>query len=247
MNKQNDITQTLILPQHIAIIMDGNGRWAKMRNLSRISGHRIGVQSVKDIVKACNKKGIKILTLFAFSTENWQRPVSEVKFLMSLITSVIQKEIKEFHNNNVKLQVIGNKERLSPKILQAIEKAEKLTVNNTGLKLVIALDYSGRWDLTQAITKIAKKINDEQITLKDINEDFIDSQLVTEGMPYPDLVIRTSNEKRISNFMLWQIAYTELYFTDVFWPDFRESELDMALADYAKRQRRFGKTGDQLC
>lgn len=247
MNKNNDVTTLPALPQHIAIIMDGNGRWAKMRNLSRVSGHKIGVQSVKDIVKSCSKKNIKILTLFAFSTENWQRPKSEVKFLMSLITSVIKKEIKEFHANNVQLKVIGNKENLSTTIIRAIQYAEDLTKNNTGLKLVIALDYSGRWDLTQMVKKIAQQAKDETINIENIDEEFINNQLITEDLLSPDLVIRTSGEKRISNFMLWQIAYAELYFTDTFWPDFRESELDEALADYAKRQRRFGKTGDQIC
>jgi undecaprenyl diphosphate synthase len=239
-------SQSRIFPRHIAIIMDGNGRWAKMRNLPRMAGHKVGVDSVKAITKACGAKGIEVLTLFAFSTENWQRPQEEVNFLMDLILVVFRNEIKELHANNVQVHVIGDRLKLNAKVRAAIERAEKLTCSNSGLKLVVALNYSGRWDIANATQKIAGRIARGELKVEDIDEELLSCNMALGNLPMPDLFIRTSGEKRISNFMLWQIAYSELYFTDTLWPDFREKDLEAALVDYSNRERRFGKTGDQL-
>lgn len=238
---------TTTLPRHIAIIMDGNGRWAKARGLPRMLGHKAGVESVKAITKACGNKGIEVLTLFAFSQENWQRPLEEVNFLMDLILLILKNEIKELHANNVQLRVIGDRRKLSVKICNAIDNAEKLTCSNSGLKLVIALNYSGRWDVTNATQKIGEQIARGEVKTEDINEEMLSANMALADLPAPDLVIRTSGEMRISNFMLWQAAYSELYFTNTLWPDFRESDLEAALANYACRERRFGRTGEQLC
>ncbi|MEI8054857.1 MAG: isoprenyl transferase [bacterium] len=230
------------LPKHIAIIMDGNGRWAKKRGLPRIAGHKIGVESVHEIVRICAEKKIDVLTLFAFSTENWQRPQEEVGYLMEkLFILVLEDEVKELHKNNVQFRVIGETGRLAEKLQQKIYASEKLTVGNTGLKLVIALSYSGRWDITEAARQLGREIEAGKLAAQDITIEKLHARTCLHDLPGPDLLIRTSGEQRISNFMLWQLAYTELYFTDVLWPDFREAEFNEALASYDKRIRRFGK------
>lgn len=229
------------LPQHIAIVMDGNGRWAENRNLPRISGHEAGVGVVRKITQYCSQLQIKVLTLFAFSTENWSRPPAEVKFLMRLFLQKLASEAKGLHNNNVQLRIIGDIAGLDSKLQERISKAMQLTAKNTGLQLVIALNYSGRWDITQALQQIGALIEQKKITSAEINAALIQNYLCLADLPEPDLFIRTSGEIRISNFMLWQLAYSELYFTDILWPDFDEAALDKALSEYAKRHRRFGK------
>lgn len=238
-------------PKHIAIIMDGNGRWAKQRMLPRIAGHHRGVEAVRRVVHYCVERKISILTLFAFSCENWQRPAYEVQALMALLNKVLSDEVKEIHANNICLQVIGNTNVLALPMRQAITKAQNLTKNNSGLQLNIAINYSGKWDITQAMQRIAldiqhKKITEQQIKEKYINEDLIASYLSLAECNEPDLLIRTSGEQRISNFMLWQLAYTELYFTPILWPDFDEQAMDDALIWYGLRQRRFGTVFQEL-
>lgn len=232
---------TTSLPRHIAIVMDGNGRWAEAKGLPRVAGHKAGVNSVRAIVKACGHKNIEVLTLFAFSTENWQRPLAEVRFLMDLLLGVLTKEIQELHASNVQLRIIGDRSRLSVKLQKAINDAEKLTQTNSGLKFVVALNYSGRWDITNAMQVVSRKIISGEINVNDISEELLAANMQLADLPLPDLFIRTSGEMRISNFMLWQLAYAELYFTDTLWPDFREQDLEKALTEYAKRDRRFGK------
>jgi undecaprenyl diphosphate synthase len=234
------------LPRHIAIIMDGNGRWAKQRFLPRIAGHKAGVDAVREIVKACSEKKIEVLTLFAFSSENWQRPRQEVDYIMSLFVAALEREIKKIHKQNVQLRVIGDRERFDEKLQKLMQEAEQLTAQNTGLKLVIAANYGGRWDLTEAMRQIALDVEQGTLSSNDITPEVINTKLALADLPTPDLFIRTSGEKRISNFMLWQIAYTELYFTDVFWPDFDTAELEKALLFFTHRERRFGVISEQL-
>jgi undecaprenyl diphosphate synthase len=234
------------LPKHVAIIMDGNGRWAKKRHLPRIAGHREGLKTVRRIVKACGEKGIKILTLFAFSSENWRRPPDEVSSLLSLFLTALQNEIKKLHENNVKLRIIGDRQRFVTELQDSIEAAEKLTANNTGLTLVIAADYGGRWDIVEAMKAIAIKIQAGQLAPESITETTLHDYLTLSDLPEPDLFIRTSGEQRISNFLLWQLAYTELYFSPVLWPDFNETALEIALDFYTNRERRFGCTAEQI-
>lgn len=229
------------VPRHIAIIMDGNGRWAKQRNLPRISGHKVGVESVRAIVQACNDKGVEVLTLFAFSTENWNRSKLEVSFLMHMFVAVLGREIKKLHQENACVRFIGDRTNLGRRLQKSIEQAEQLTANNTGLKLVIALNYSGRWDIVNATRKIAAQVEAGLLRSAAITPEVFQAHLSLADLPEPDLFIRTSGEQRISNFMLWQLAYTELYFTDILWPDFREEALNSALVAYAQRDRRFGK------
>lgn len=228
------------LPKHIAIIMDGNGRWAQRRNLPRIAGHKMGGRVARHIIKACAKRNINVLTLFAFSTENWGRPRSEVAFLMDFFKQSIQDEAQALHEANVQLHVIGNRHSLSRGLVEKIEKIESMTSSNDGLKLVVAIDYSGRWDFTQAARSIARRVKQGALDPSEIDENCIKQALCLHQFPEPDLFIRTSGEKRISNFMLWQMAYTELFFTDLFWPEFTEESLDEALAFFASRRRRFG-------
>nr|VFK36768.1 MAG: undecaprenyl diphosphate synthase [Candidatus Kentron sp. SD]VFK40363.1 MAG: undecaprenyl diphosphate synthase [Candidatus Kentron sp. SD] len=234
------------IPHHIAIIMDGNGRWARHRRLPRIAGHRAGVESARRIVQTCGKMGVEVLTLFAFSSENWQRPPEEVKFLMDLFTFSLKKEIKKLDQHNVRLRIIGDRSALSADLQQIIEESEHITRNNTGLTLVIAANYGGRWDIGQAVRSIARHAASGQLRPENIGPETIQRYLCLNDLPEPDLFIRTSGEKRISNFLLWQIAYTELYFTDVLWPDFDRKALQNALAFYASRQRRFGQTDEQV-
>jgi undecaprenyl diphosphate synthase len=230
------------IPRHIAIVMDGNGRWAKKRGLPRIAGHKVGVDSIRAIVKACAEKKVEVLTLFAFSTENWGRPEAEVSYLMEqLFVKALENEIKELHKNNVQFLVIGETERLNKKLQQKIHDAKNLTANNSGLKLVLALSYSGRWDIVEAARQLASKVKSGELKLEDITVENMQLHTCLHDLPEPDLFIRTSGEQRISNFMLWQLAYAELYFTDVLWPDFREADFSDALDSYNERARRFGK------
>ena len=234
------------LPRHIAIIMDGNGRWAKKQGLARMFGHKQGVQTVHDITVAATELGIEYLTLYTFSTENWNRPKEEVDALMTLLVDTIAKETPTLMNNNVRLQTIGDLTRLPEgarkKFLQCIEQ----TSVNTGLTMVLALSYSARWEITRAMQLAAQKAQAGEIRIEDINEEVVSSLMTTKDMPDPDLLIRTSGEYRISNFLLWQLAYSELYFTDCLWPDFTEEEFYKAIVDYQKRERRFGKTSEQI-
>lgn len=227
-------------PKHIAIIMDGSGRWAQRRMLPRIRGHHQGVESARAAVKHCVDLKIPILTLFAFSSENWQRPPTEVKLLMSILQNLLLNEVHELHANNVKLRVIGNIEALAASLRKAIISAETLTINNTGLQLNIALNYGGRWDITQAARKLCQAVVDQKITIDQINEEVFSQYVALSDLAPPDLLIRTSGEQRISNFLLWQLAYTEFYFCETLWPDFTAKDLNLALEFYAQRQRRFG-------
>jgi len=234
------------LPRHIAIIMDGNGRWARSRMLPRPVGHREGVKSVRRVVEACIDKGIRALTLFAFSSENWRRPTDEVSLIMGLFVHTLQKEVNSLDRNGVRLRFIGDRDAFSEDLQTLIEKSELQTRNNTKLDLVIAANYGGQWDITRAFQHLAGKIESGELHAKDITSDVIADEMSMSDLPLPDLFIRTGGEQRISNFLLWQLAYTELYFTDVLWPAFAERQLDEALLWYANRQRRFGRTGEQV-
>lgn len=234
------------LPSHIAIIMDGNGRWAKEKGHDRLFGHFHGVESVRNIVEGCAELGIGYLTLYAFSTENWDRPKDEVTGLMELLVDTIRKEVPTLNKNNIRLQVIGNIAQLPTSAQKEIEEAKKETSANTGLTLVMALSYSSRWEIENAVKEIAKEVEIGKIKAADIDACVFTSHLCTTGFPDPELVIRTSGEYRISNFLLYQIAYAELYFTPTLWPDFRKENLYKALYDYQNRERRFGKTSEQI-
>jgi len=234
------------LPQHIAIIMDGNGRWAKQQSKLRVFGHKGGVKAVRDTVEGAAEIGVKYLTLYAFSTENWMRPKIEVDALMELLVNTINKETKNLMDNDIRLQTIGNIENLPKKCMKKLEEVIKKTANNKRMTLVLALSYSSKWEIIEAVKKIAKKVEDKKLQLEDINEKVFDSSLSTHNIPNPELLIRTSGEHRISNFLLWQIAYSELYFTDVLWPNFRREHLQEAILDYQNRERRFGKTSEQI-
>lgn len=235
------------LPRHIAIVMDGNGRWAKRRFLPRMAGHREGFKTVRRVVEKCGELGVEVLTLFAFSSENWSRPSSEVNGLMNLFLSALESEIEKLHQNNVQLRFVGDVTRFSSELCASIAKAQQLTAQNNGLKLVIAVNYGGRWDIVQAARELAKAIEAGQLAINDINQESFASYLNLSDLPEPDLFIRTSGEQRISNFLLWQLAYTELYFTSILWPDFDEQTLQDALNFYASRERRYGNTSEQLC
>jgi len=234
------------LPKHVAIIMDGNGRWAKQQGKNRVFGHKQGAKSVKEIVQAAGELGIEYLTLYAFSTENWNRPKLEVDALMALLISSINSETKELIENNVRLLSIGNHNALPKNVRNKLFQAIDQTKNNTGLTLVLALSYSARWELTEAAKKIAGLVVDHKISVDDIDEKIISDNLTTTNIPDPELMIRTSGEYRISNFLLWQLAYSELYFTDKLWPEFGKEEFFKALMNYQSRERRFGKTSEQL-
>lgn len=234
------------LPRHIAVIMDGNGRWAQQHTIGRIRGHRKGAQAVRTIVKSCRKIGVQYLTLFAFSVENWERPAEEVNALMSLLEEYLAKEIKELHKQGIKLSIIGDTERLSPAIQEKLRFAIEMTSNNNEMVLNLALSYGGRDEIISAVKKIISDHAEGQIAVPDITKEIFKNYLYTAGMPDPDLLIRTSGEYRISNFLLWQLAYTELYFAEVLWPDFSKDDLFKAIASYQKRERRFGMTSEQL-
>jgi undecaprenyl diphosphate synthase len=234
------------LPQHIAIIMDGNGRWAEEKGQERLYGHFQGVESVRNIVEGCAELGIGYLTLYAFSTENWDRPQPEVEGLMALLVDTIRKEVPILNKNNIKLHFIGNMEMLPQFARQAMDEALMLTSTNTGLNLIIALSYSSRWELVNAVKGIAQDVKDGKIQPTDISQDTLQQYLTTSQFPDPELMIRTSGEYRISNFLLYQLAYAELYFTHTRWPDFRKENLYEAIVDFQHRERRFGKTGQQV-
>lgn len=234
------------IPKHIAIIMDGNGRWAKKNGKERNFGHESGVESVRSVVEGAGEIGVQYLTLYAFSTENWGRPQSEVDALMGLLVHAISDETDELMNKNVRLQVIGDVASLPENVQEKLNWCIHTLEKNTGLTLVLALSYSSKWEITEAVRKIAEAVQDKKLKIDDINKDLIDTYLNTAGMPDPELLIRTSGETRISNFLLWQIAYSELYFTPVLWPDFRKNDLFNAIYDFQNRERRFGKTSDQL-
>lgn len=234
------------IPRHVAIVMDGNGRWAKKRHLPRIAGHKEGLNAVRRTAELAAKAGIEVLTLFAFSSENWRRPPDEVSGLMGLFLSALQNEVKKLHENNIQLRIVGDKQRFGSPLQASMEAAEQLTQQNTGLKLIIAADYGGRWDIVQAVKTIAQQVQAGKVIPDEITEQTITNALCLSDLPEPDLFIRTSGEQRISNFMIWQLAYTELYFTDNFWPDFDAKELTNALTYYADRERRFGHTAEQL-
>ncbi|MCU4177540.1 isoprenyl transferase [Carboxylicivirga sp. N1Y90] len=234
------------LPSHVAIIMDGNGRWAKKRGNSRVFGHKHGVTAVRDVTEASAELGIKYLTLYAFSTENWSRPKTEVDALMSLLVSTISSETKTLMKNNVRLNAIGCRENLPSGVQKRLEECILKTSGNDGLTLTLALSYSSRWEIIEAVKKVAVQVKDGELELGEINDELFSSLMATESMPDPELMIRTSGEHRISNFLLWQLAYSELYFSDVLWPDFRKEDYYEAILNYQGRERRFGKTGDQI-
>lgn len=234
------------LPRHIAIIMDGNGRWAKKQGLARMFGHKQGVETVHNITVAATKLGVEYLTLYTFSTENWNRPKEEVDALMVLLVDTIVKETPTLMENNVRLQTIGDIDRLPENARQKFVQCIEQTSHNTGLTMILALSYSARWEITRAMQLAVRKAKDERLRIEDIDEPFVSSCMTTAAFPDPDLLIRTSGEYRISNFLLWQLAYAELYFTDCLWPEFTEEELYKAIVDYQKRERRFGKTSEQI-
>ncbi|TAM45045.1 MAG: di-trans,poly-cis-decaprenylcistransferase [Gammaproteobacteria bacterium] len=234
------------LPQHVAVIMDGNGRWANRRGLPRIAGHRKGVERVRELVRTCGELRIPYLTLFAFSSENWRRPEQEVRLLLDLFLTALEREIKKLHEGNVRFRVIGDIERFGRKIATRIRQAELLTKNNTALTLTIAANYGGRWDIANAAATLARRVAAGELKPEDITAESLEANLSLAGVPEPDLFIRTGGEQRISNFLLWQLAYTELYFTPTLWPDFDRDQFEQALASFAGRQRRFGMTGEQV-
>lgn len=234
------------IPNHIAIVMDGNGRWAKKRFLPRTAGHREGVKAVRSTIKACANSGVKILTLFAFSSENWQRPQSEVISLMDLFVSSLEKEVSQLVERGVRLKFIGNREQFSQKLQDEIAESEQATSVNDKFLLNIAANYGGRWDIVQACQNLCQQVSNKNISTDEITEQIFSQHLSTTTLPDPDLLIRTAGEKRISNFLIWQAAYTEFYYTDVLWPEFDEHQLQLALDEYGRRKRKFGLTQEQL-
>lgn len=234
------MTATNSIPQHIAIVMDGNGRWAKKRLLPTAAGHKAGVETIRRVLRACEARGVNCLTLFAFSSENWNRPVLEVKALMSLFLSALENEVAELHQREVRIRVIGRRDRFSPELLERMQQAELKTANNTKFNLNIAIDYGGQWDIANAAKTLAKQVEQGLLQADDINEEKMASVMSLSELPTPDLLIRTSGEYRISNFLLWQLAYAEFYFTDTLWPDFDEKHIKDAIRSYQQRDRRFG-------
>lgn len=234
------------LPKHIAIIMDGNGRWAKLHGKPRIFGHRNGVKAVREVSEAAAELGVQYLTLYAFSTENWNRPQPEVDALMHLLINTVRKELKTLNDNEIRLNAIGDIEKLPTKTYKALQEGITDTKDNKRMTLSLALNYSARWEITNAAKRIAEDSKNAKIDIKDINDELFTSYLTTYNIPDPELLIRTSGEQRISNYLLWQIAYSELYFTDIFWPDFRKENFYQSIIDYQSRERRFGKISEQL-
>lgn len=243
---QDQLKQQGQIPTHIAIIMDGNGRWAKERGLHRVAGHRQGVNSVRDIVEACGQLGVKYLTLYAFSTENWRRPKEEVSTLMRLLLRALRDETDRLHENNVRLTCIGEIEAMPQEVQDELFDAIEKTRHNTGLTLNLALSYSGRWDLTNAARRLAEDVQQNRVKVENITEQTVSSYLTTKDMPDPDLLIRTSGEYRISNFLLWQLAYAEFYISEKYWPDFRRKDLYEAIRNFQGRERRFGMVSEQI-
>jgi undecaprenyl diphosphate synthase len=236
------IPRTGEVPRHVAIIMDGNGRWARRQRLPRIAGHRRGAEAVRATVRACAERGIEYLTLFAFSSENWRRPAEEVALLMTLFKNALEREVDELHANGIRLKVVGDTQRFDPKIRKLIERGEELTARNRRLTLTVAANYGGRWDMLQAMSRLIQ----QNPQVKEIQEEHLSLYLAMSYAPEPDLFIRTGGEQRISNFLLWQLAYTELYFTETLWPDFDAAALDAAIVSYGSRERRFGRTSEQV-
>ena len=238
-NKEN-------VPAHVAVIMDGNGRWAKQKGKPRVFGHKNGVKAVRETINAAGNAGVKALTLYAFSTQNWDRPKAEIKTLMTLLITSLKNEAKELIKNNIKLQIIGNQESLPKSVLKGLNKVIEETKNNDALTLTIALSYGSREEIVNSFKNISKKIVNKELSIEEIDENIINNHLYTFTLPDVDLMIRTSGEKRISNFLLWQIAYAELHFTSVLWPDFTKNDFYNAILEYQNRERRFGKTGEQI-
>jgi undecaprenyl diphosphate synthase len=226
--------------------MDGNNRWAKHHKKIGVSGHKAGVEAVRGVVKTCVEEGIEVLTLFAFSSENWRRPADEVGALMKLFLFALQREVKKLHSNNIRLRIIGDRSQFSDILQEHMDKAEALTKDNDGMTLVVAANYGGHWDIAQAAREIAIKVGSGELSADSVNEELIQSHISLGDLPLPDLMIRTAGEQRISNFMLWQLAYAEFYFCDLYWPDFKKEQMLQALKAYASRKRRFGQTDDQL-
>jgi undecaprenyl diphosphate synthase len=237
------IPETTVVPRHIAIIMDGNGRWAKQRFMPRVMGHQRGVETVREMVKACRQMGVEYLTLFAFSSENWRRPADEVSFLMQLFLKMLEREVGRLHENNIRLKIIGDRSRFDAQLVRYIEEAEQLTASNTSLTLTIAANYGGRWDIMQAMHALSQAHPDRAVAF---GEEELTPYLSMHYAPEPDLFIRTGGEQRISNFLLWQLAYTERFYTDTLWPAFDRAALEAAIQSYRKRERRFGRTSEQL-
>jgi undecaprenyl diphosphate synthase len=236
------VPESQAVPRHLAIIMDGNGRWATKRLLPRVAGHVKGVEAVRGVVEACVERGIEYLTLFAFSSENWRRPQEEVSLLMRLFVTALEREVSKMHANNIRLRVVGDLSRFDPKLQEMIANAERKTANNTRLTVTVCANYGGRWDIMQATGKMLAA----NPGVTELTEAMLEPHLAMAYAPEPDLFIRTGGEQRISNFLLWQLAYSELYFTDTFWPDFSSESLDRAIASYQQRERRFGQTGEQV-
>ena len=234
------------VPRHVAIIMDGNGRWAQKRGLPRVAGHKAGVEAVREVIQTCAETGIEVLTLFAFSSENWRRPKKEVGLLMDLFLTALQREVKKLHKNEVQLRIVGDVSVFDTKLQQHIKKSEELTRDNKRLVLNIAANYGGQWDITQATKVLAQQVKSGELEVEDITAEKLSQNLCMSDLPEPDLFIRTGGEQRISNFLVWQLAYSELYFTDVLWPDFNRQVFQQALSSFAGRQRRFGHTGEQI-
>ena len=246
MNSDDSNIDSSRLPKHVAIIMDGNGRWAKQNGRPRIFGHRNGVKSVRTVTEAAANLGIEYLTLYAFSTENWNRPPTEVVALMNLLVETVKREISTLFDNGIRLNAIGDLTKLPKRTYNALMDGIEKTSVNDGMTLTLALNYSSRWEITNAMTEIAKKVSNNELKAEDIDETIISSHLTTYDMPDPELLIRTSGEHRVSNYLLWQLAYTEFYFTDIYWPDFGKKELHQAILDYQNRERRFGMTSEQV-
>jgi len=242
----DDSTESAMIPTHVAVIMDGNGRWAEARALPRHAGHRSGVKAVRETVELAAKRGVSYLTLFAFSSENWRRPAEEVSRLMGLFLEALQREVDDLHRNNVRLTFIGARDELQAGLIRKIAAAEEKTSNNTGLNLIVAVAYGGRWDIVTAAKNLAARVLDQELSVADIDDEKLAAELALAGLPDPDLLIRTGGEQRVSNFLLWNLAYAELWFCDCLWPEFGERQFDEALSFYASRQRRYGHTGNQV-
>ncbi|WP_048306359.1 polyprenyl diphosphate synthase [Halomonas sp. PR-M31] len=234
------------VPNHVAIIMDGNNRWAQSRGLSGIRGHRAGVEPVRAVIRRAAQRGVKVLTLFAFSSENWKRPAVEVNALMELFLMVLKREVKKLHDNDIRLTIIGERDAFSRSIQQYVERAETLTRHNQGLHLIVAANYGGRWEVTSAAKRLAQRVENGELSAADIDEQRLDAEIASGGAPAVDLCIRTSGEQRLSNFLLWQLAYSELHFSPLMWPDFGADAFDEAVDDFLRRQRRFGMTQEQI-
>ncbi|WP_284380679.1 isoprenyl transferase [Litoribrevibacter albus] len=242
----SDIAASATVPNHIAIIMDGNNRWAKKRHLPKLAGHKAGLDAVRNVVETCLKHDVQYLTLFAFSSENWNRPEDEVKGLMSLFLMALKNEVRKLHRNNIRLRVMGDKTRFSETLQAHIQEAEEKTANNDAMTLVIAANYGGEWDIVNAAQRCAEDVKKGKIESHQISRDYFEQYIGLPDVPAPDLYIRTGGETRVSNFMLWQAAYSELYFSDLYWPDFQEEALLAAIADFSRRQRRYGMTSEQV-